>query len=49
MKDRVSFLRRTCQMRRKIQNLVDKDDFEGLLKLHMQIYDLDKGISNGEN
>ena len=31
-------------MRRKIQNLVDKEDFDELLKLHKQIYDLNKGI-----
>ena len=46
MKERVIYLRRTCKMRRKIQNLVDNDDFDGLLKLHKQIYDLNKGISS---
>ncbi|CAG5102357.1 Oidioi.mRNA.OKI2018_I69.chr1.g262.t2.cds [Oikopleura dioica] len=44
MKNRVKYLRRTCQMRRKIQNLIDADDFDGLLKLHEQIYDLNKAL-----
>jgi hypothetical protein len=31
MKDRVKFMKRTCSVRRKIQNLVDQEDFDGLL------------------
>jgi len=41
MKDRVKYMKRTCSVRRKIQNLVDRQDFDGLLALHRQIYDLE--------
>ena len=37
-------LKRACSVRRRIQNLVDLGDFDGLLQLHKDIYDVEREL-----
>lgn len=40
MTNRVKRLKRTCSLRRKIQNFVDQEDYDSLIALHDTIYDV---------
>ena len=44
MENRVKRLKRTCKLRRKIQNLVDSENYEELMRLHEIIYDVTQPI-----
>ena len=48
MENRVKRLKRTCKLRRKIQNLVDSEDYDRLMALHETIYDVEKPLPSDD-